>query len=375
MKKYTMGCFALMWFLAGCAFHVTSDPPGLPVINSWGLQVGETPVNLVFMVNFGTANKMMRVVWPDGVMSSERDAFTSPHFTRDGKIEQLIKINSEKVAKAAVLRKPEKQQVSFPESPVKGDTWVEPISGIEMVYVEGGCFEMGHTEAEKKELIDRDGLKSYDHNDRREACVDSFWIGKYEVTVEQWLKIVGYLPYLAIKELPHSQKEYDILENPDNPIVLVSWSETYGFLSHLNYISSSQRFRLPTEAEWEFACKSGGKDEKFCGGDVAEEVAWVEGNSDGHTHPVGEKRPNSLGLYDMSGNANEWVWDWLDEADQVTSPKQNPAGPFYGQKKIMKGAAYSFEHYPTQRTSRSPGFYIMDTGFRLMMEQKEEDQK
>ena len=200
--------------------------------------------------------------------------------------------------------------------------------GIEMVFVKGGCYQMG---------------ESYNAH---EVCLDDFYLGKYEVTQGQWKSIMG--------NNPSSFKDCG-----DNcPVEAVSWNDIQDFIQKLNRKTKNNpqapsvasrtdfikgEFRLPTEAEWEYAARSGGKSEKYSGTSNESEIgdyAWYEKNSGDKTHSVGQKKPNGLGLYDMSGNVWEWVNDWYDGDYYKNSPKNNPTGPSSGKEKVLRGGSW-----------------------------------
>ena len=168
-----------------------------------------------------------------------------------------------------------------------------------MVYVEGGTFMMGATEGQGKEAY-------YDSRPAHQVTLSSFSIGKYEVTQEEWEAVMGTNPSL--------------FKGPNRPVEKVSWDDCQDFIRELNRLTG-KHFRLPTEAEWEFAARGGnrgkGYDNKFAGSSSIENVAWYKDNSSSGTHPVGQKADNELGLYDMCGNVREWVLDGWDSNDVV----------------------------------------------------------
>ncbi|NTV15570.1 MAG: SUMF1/EgtB/PvdO family nonheme iron enzyme [Desulfobulbaceae bacterium] len=232
-------------------------------------------------------------------------------------------------------------------------------AGLEMVPVKGGCFRMGNTF----------GGGEADEQPVHEVCLDDFQIGKYEVTQGQWQEVMGSNP-------AHFKS------GPDYPVENVSWNDVQEFIRRLNEKNpgGGRGFRLPTEAEWEYACRSGGRDERYCGGGNVEAVAWYNGNGNETTHKVGTKAPNGLGIYDMSGNVWEWVQDWyLYEAGGLfskgknyyqDSPRQNPQGPLNGSQRLERGGSWIGHPGQVRAAVRGwdyPGIRLNAVGFRLVL--------
>ena len=221
------------------------------------------------------------------------------------------------------------------------------IAEPEMVLVKGGCFQMGDTFGEGGD----------DEKPVHEVCVDDFYIGKYEVTQDEWESIMGTNPS-------------KFKGNVNIPVEEVSYDDVRKFIKKLRQ-RTGKKYRLPTEAEWEYAAKSGGKEELWAGtSDMfeLEDFAWYEENSDSRTHPVGQKEPNGLGLYDMSGNAWEWVWDRYDEKYYERSPKNNPKGPLGGGYRVLRGGSWNTSPVDIRTALRSryvPGYSLSHSGFRL----------
>lgn len=193
-------------------------------------------------------------------------------------------------------------------------------AGIEMVRVPGGCFQMGSA--------------SHEIHERpvREVCVDSFDIGKYEVTQGQWKAAMG----------ANASKFAACGDNC--PVDQISWNQAQEFLRKLN-TEGKGVYRLPTEAEWEYACRSGGKDETWPGGVTAayvHDVAWFDKIAAGdQTHPVGTKKPNGLGIHDMAGNVWEWVQDKFVTpypAGAAKNPRIESGGE---EKRVMRGGSWA----------------------------------
>jgi formylglycine-generating enzyme required for sulfatase activity len=151
-----------------------------------------------------------------------------------------------------------------------------------------------------------------------------------------------------------------------NPVERVSWNDAQEFIKRLNKMTGMQ-FRLPTEAEWEYAARGGNKSQgyNYSGGNIFD-VAWAETNS---THMVGTKRPNELGIYDMSGNVSEWCSDWFGK--YKSSTQTNPVGPSSGTKRVMRGGDYqewaSFYCTVSYRYSEDPNKSSRGSGFRLVL--------
>ena len=219
----------------------------------------------------------------------------------------------------------------------------QETSGPEMVNVSGGCFQMG----------DNFGDGDSDEKPVHEVCVSDFAISKYEVTQGEYKRIMGSNP---------SQ----FSSCGDNcPVENVSWNDAQDFIRKLNS-HSGRDYRLPTEAEWEYAARSGGKREKFSGGDDVDAVAMYSVNSESKTHPVGQKQANGQGIYDMSGNVWEWVQDW--KGGYSSASQQNPQGATSGAFHVARGgswfnrAKYLRAAYRTSYLPNDRGNFL---GFRL----------
>ncbi len=225
-------------------------------------------------------------------------------------------------------------------------------SDIEMLYVKGGCFQMGD--------VFGDGVDEWE-KPVHTVCVDDFYIGKYEVTQGEWKAVMGSNP-------SHFNKCGD-----NCPVEKVSWNDVQEFITKLNKFTG-KTYRLPTDAEWEYAARSGGKDEKYAGTSSLaklKDYAWFRDNSKEKTHPVGLKNPNGLGIYDMNGNVSEWVNDRAEDVNYYEiSPRVNPQGPSSGSHRIVRGGSwFNFSRgvRTTARIDALPDRRSSGTGFRLVM--------
>ncbi len=233
-----------------------------------------------------------------------------------------------------------------------------------MILVEGGKFYMGSEYGENNE------------KPVHEVELDSFYIGKFPVTQRLWTAVMENNP-----------SYYNGCD--DCPVESVSWYDAVRFCNKLSemtgrkpyYIINGKQvsidttangFRLPTEAQWEYAARGGRKSRgyKYSGSDNIDEVAWYYDNSDYKTHPVGQKKPNELGLYDMSGNVWEWCWDWYDWNYYSHSPGKNPMGPDAGSGRVLRGGSwgnFAASARVAYRGHDDPGGSWSDGGLRLAL--------
>ncbi len=250
-----------------------------------------------------------------------------------GKVENLPIINEPKI----------KFEVQSDNVRVKADI-------IEMIFVEGGMFKMGSNNG-------RD-----DEKPKHNVTLSSFYIGKYEVTQKEWEDVMGNNP--------------SNFKGADRPVENVSWRDIQIFIETLNK-KTKNKYRLPTEAEWEYAAKGGSRSKgyKYCGSNDINSVAWYGGfynNSNAEeTHPVGQKKANELGIYDMSGNVWEWCSDWYDKNYYEKSPSKNPQGAASGTYRVARGGAWIFKDGYCRSSCRywnNPDSRLYYNGFRLVQE-------
>ena len=218
-----------------------------------------------------------------------------------------------------------------------------------MVYVEGGTFTMGATSEQQE--------PDYDEKPTHRVSLSSFYIGKYEVTQALWKAVMGSNP---------SNRKGDNL-----PVENVSWNDCQTFLRKLNAMTG-KNFRLPTEAEWEFAARGGNRSRgyQYSGSKKINDVAWYYNNSGGETHPVGTKAPNELGIYDMSGNVWEWCQDW--KGSYSSSTQTNPKGPSSGSFRVNRGGSWGNNARCCRVANRydyAPGGRYSCLGLRLALSQ------
>lgn len=235
-------------------------------------------------------------------------------------------------------------------------TYVDSTTNMEFVLVKGGCFDMGDT------FGDGDADEKPVHR----VCLDDFYIGKYEVTVAQWNAVMIFPQFWRGR----SQKC-----EGNCPVQGISWDKAQAFIGAFNK-KSRKRYRLPTEAEWEYAARSGGKKEKWAG--TSDEMqfgtyAWYDKNSGDMVHPVGQKKSNDFGLYDMCGNVWEWVEDWYESNYYSQSKKNNPQGPNSGLHRVQRGGSWFYRARDARTSARAhldPGRYRRGNdlfGFRLAL--------
>ena len=230
----------------------------------------------------------------------------------------------------------------------------------DMIFVEGGTFKMGSETG--------DGDERPVHS----VTLSDFYIGKYPVTQQLWMAVMF-----------NNNPSY--FRGDDLPVESVSWFDCVSFCNVLSrrdgfdelylingtsvtLLSGKRGYRLPTEAEWEFAARGGVKSKgyTYASGNDIDEVGWYSGNSGSKTHSVGQKRANELVLYDMSGNVCEWCWDWKDT--YLSTSQVNPLGPSGGMLRVSRGGGWNGANScrASSRNYRSPGFSFIYLGFRLV---------
>ncbi len=246
-----------------------------------------------------------------------------------------------------------------------------------MVLVKGGEFRMGAVQKiSDEEPVRPTSVRSYyiEEEPVHPVTLNSFYIGQYEVTQAEWKAVMGNNPSLYKGDnLPVERVTwYDAVEYCNKRSKKEGLTPCYsGKGDDIACDFNADGYRLPTEAEWEYACRGGLKSRNYTysGSNNIEEVAWYGLNSDAKTQPVGQKKPNELGIYDMSGNAWEWCWDWFDVNYYRTSPRDNPRGPATGKTRIYRGGGAGGHYFwmtTTGRYTYPPSYHHWFIGFRLV---------
>jgi len=242
------------------------------------------------------------------------------------------------------------QKVDAPASAGKAPQVMTTKSGIEMVLIPAGRFEMGSRTGQADEAP------------VHEVAIDAFWMDRTEITQAQYGKLVLGNP--------------SHFKGPNRPVEQISWADAALFCNKRSRAEGFQPcydeetaacdyaadgYRLPTEAEWEYACRAGSKTD-YCFGSDPRQLkphAWFEANAAKTTHPVRQTQPNAWGLFDMHGNVAEWCNDVYDKDTYKTSPKANPRGPAEGEKYVLRGGAWNASATACRsayRVGEDPGF-------------------
>ncbi|MCP4402319.1 MAG: formylglycine-generating enzyme family protein [bacterium] len=234
-----------------------------------------------------------------------------------------------------------------------GTVCKEEVSGMELIWIPAGCFQMGCVSG----MQCRNTEKPV-----HEVCLDGFWMGRYEVTQKQWQQVMG--------KNPSHFKEARLDRDTSNyPVEGISWNDVQKFLQKVNARVEQEMYRLPSEAEWEYAARAGTETVYSFGNDMNSlgEYAWYSKNSGDTTHPVGQLKPNIWGLYDMHGNVGEWCHDWYDATYYSHSPKENPPGPASGSGRVSRGGLwFSLDRGCRSALRGTAGLQGGDLGFRLV---------
>ncbi|MBE6233354.1 MAG: formylglycine-generating enzyme family protein [Bacteroidales bacterium] len=215
-----------------------------------------------------------------------------------------------------------------------------------MIMVEGGTFTMGATSEQGSDA-------ESDEKPAHQVTLSEYYIGETEVTQALWKAVMG--------------NNHSTFRGDSNPVEFVSWNDCQEFIKKLNKLTG-HTFRLPTEAEWEYAARGGNKSRnyKYSGSNNINDVAWYSDNSGSRTHAVKTKSPNELGLYDMSGNVYEWCSDWYDNNSYL----MNSPVPSKGSYRVLRGASWYYSEWCCRVSDRyygSPTVRYGSFGLRLVL--------
>lgn len=321
---------------------------GEEVIESLPVTIKHKPTDAIIIIDnnqvYGSTHML---TFGQHILSIEKQGYMT--------LKDTIYIDSNNVVFERELEKkivaPSSENTTLKSNQINNDP-----TAIEMILVKGGKFSMGKTNQDKKEVNEE--LLAH------EVTVFNFHIGKYEITQYQWREIMGSTSHFAGCN--------------DCPVTDVSWEEVQEFIEVLNE-KTGKFYRLPTEAEWEYAARGGYKlksttdtipDFKYSGSNEIDDVAWYLSNAGNKIQPVGQKESNSLGIYDMSGNAWEWCNDWYDKNYYAQSQKINPTGPSSGALRILRGGSLKNYQWSCQvhyRYRNAPDYFDTNIGFRLAL--------
>ena len=236
---------------------------------------------------------------------------------------------------------------------------IGPVGGIphfDFVYIEPGSFMMGSPAP---------GVGD-EHPQHPVTISKGFYLSAYELTQGQWQQVMGSRPWAGRRR---------VKEDPEYPAVMISWELAQTFIQKLNETAGLESYRLPTEAEWEYACRAGTTTRWSFGGDESRvgAYAWTVENTYGageaYPHEVGTKQPNPWGLYDVHGNVGEWVQDWHSETYYLESPVVDPQGPETGDAHVYRGGVFHAQGYLSRSAARSrhgTGVGTDSVGIRLV---------
>ncbi|MDE7149258.1 MAG: formylglycine-generating enzyme family protein [Bacteroidales bacterium] len=268
----------------------------------------------------------------------------------------------------------EEKEKEEPNKEPKLDSYTETALGmaLSMVGVQGGSFEMGATPEQEDEATAHE-------KPVHKVTLSSFYIGQYEVTQAQWLAVMGRTMEQQLDTAnnnlpPNGGLGHLYGVGSDYPIYYVSWDEVHEFCERLS-AATGKVYRLPTEAEWEYAARGGQKKDgtKYAGSNMVDSVAWYGEMHTSSSHPVGQKWPNGLGIYDMSGNVAEWCLDNYGNRYYDVSPEYNPQGPKNGNGRVVRGGGWLYQPAYCCRVSfRSNSMQRYGdrlVGFRVVCEQ------
>jgi len=354
------------------------DATALLYIN--GARIGQIQKDVLFKTSLPQGVYIIKAV-----NSMNADDFTSIKYIINPKSKGIIEeLKLQDVITKRINKEAEDAEIAI-SAPItskyqknKQESLNKLTGGIDLVYVRGGSFEMGSEKGES------------DEKPMHTITLSNYFIGKYEVMVGQFRKFIAATGYKTSADInggsylwngsqwklqPGINWEYDALgfkrpETEENhPVIHVSWTDALEYTKWLSSVTG-KAFRLPTEAEWEFAARGGMSSNgyTFAGSNDINQVAWSLDNKSNQTFPVGKKQPNELGIYDMTGNVWEWCNDWYDADYYAKSPSTNPQGSKSGLFKVIRGGSWgglSNFNRVTFRYRYFPGNRGKFNGFRI----------
>jgi formylglycine-generating enzyme required for sulfatase activity len=354
------------------------DATALLYIN--GARIGQIQKDVLFKTSLPQGVYTIKAV-----NSMNAADFTSIKYIINPKSKGIIEeLKLQDVITKRIIKEAEEAEIAI-KTPVtskyqknKQESLNKLTGGIDLVYVRGGSFEMGSEKGES------------DEKPMHTITLSNYFIGKYEVTVGQFRKFIAATGYKTSADINGGSYlwngsqwklqaginwEFDALgfkrpETEENhPVIHVSWTDALEYTKWLSSVTG-KAFRLPTEAEWEFAARGGMSSNgyTFAGSNDINQVAWSLDNKSNQTFPVGKKQPNELGIYDMTGNVWEWCNDWYDADYYAKSPSTNPQGSKSGLFKVIRGGSWgglSNFNRVTFRYRYFPGNRGKFNGFRI----------
>ena len=310
-------------------------------VTLWFMLVGKPPYDTTIDSSFQIFTKIVNEVLPELTVNHEVDKIIKK--ATEKQVEMRF-VSCKEMILALQNKVENNEKTIFEEPSIKISSFnkieAESNLGIEMISVEGGAFLMGGRAQKTLHSI----------------TVGSFNIGKYQITQEQWEAVMGNNP--------------SYFKGENLPVERVSWNDVQNFILKLNK-KTGMNYRLPTEAEWEYAAGGGnnGHNYKFSGSKIIDDVAWYFVNSKTRTHTVGQKQANELGIHDMSGNVWEWCNDWYSRRYYKESPSQNPPGPQIGTYRVKRGGSLGSDSGSCaifNRNYNRAKYSNLDIGFRIV---------
>ncbi|MCK9302593.1 MAG: SUMF1/EgtB/PvdO family nonheme iron enzyme [Bacteroidales bacterium] len=353
-------------FVAGDKKEIILDPP-TPIYGK--LDISTTPSGATIFLNdkeYGKTPKIdAKVLIGEYSIRLSKSGYEEKEKTIKVEEGQMIIVSEtlEKIKQSAIVNATSSGNANTTNVKIDEVTSVKTftVNGVtfDMMPVQGGTFTMGCTSEQGSDCC---GSEKPSHR----VTVSSFYIGKYEVTQKLWEAVMGNNP--------------SGFKGGNLPVEKVSWNDCQEFIRKLNS-KTGKTFRLPTEAEWEYAARGGNKSNgyKYSGSNTLRDVAWFgqwngntydNGNSGEKTHSVGSKSPNELGIYDMSGNVYEWCQDWY--GDYSSGSQTNPTGPSSGSSRVLRGGSwFNYARYcrVSNRNYDYPDCRYFNDGFRLILVQ------